>query len=104
MTTRSEIIRDKLVAGGTPWPPRFQVFADVTAELWGELVSRRRTFLALDNDQDQALVGDVLVFVCPYPERGAEPEVRQITHIWEHDGIAPGWAIASLRPVRLAPA
>lgn len=68
----------------------------ISAEEYAQLRTGARTFWAVDDD-GSVLVADMLVF-----QTGIEPGfLRQVTHLWTHDGIAPGWAIASLRPMRL---
>jgi hypothetical protein len=98
-----EIRLELIEAGDTPWPRDGGVrILEVDEDTWVELISRRRTFLALDDDDQEARTGDLLV-LWPLGRRGAfsDPEMRLVTHVWRHDGIAPGWAIVSLRPVKL---
>jgi hypothetical protein len=98
-----------LVEDGIVVWPRTILEIDVEEETWIELMSRRRTFHPIyfdDEDQaEQLAVGDLLVF-WPAGRRRVfpDPELRQITDLWTHAGIAPGWVIASLRPVKLVEA
>lgn len=87
--------------GEVLWPGAGRVHDwEVAEDEFVELLGGRRRFWIVNDGPDQGVrVGDLVAFYVRGQERSAQLFV--VTLLWTHDGILAGWAIASLRPVRL---